>query len=115
MSRQGESRVDEQAESEKRLVGLVPNKGNDHAVQVEEEQDEVEAELGEGFLRPRVSSGFLRSRRRQPVRTFLCTFNFLKISVASRRCVLSIILHCVSAVLASPAVFDCVFGDPRTS
>jgi hypothetical protein len=31
-------------------VGLIPDQGDDHAVEVEEEQDEVEAELGEGFL-----------------------------------------------------------------
>jgi hypothetical protein len=31
-------------------VSLVLDQGNDHAVQVEEEEDEVEAELGEGFL-----------------------------------------------------------------
>ena len=31
-------------------MGLVSNEGHNHAVQVEEEQDEVEAELGEGFL-----------------------------------------------------------------
>jgi hypothetical protein len=32
------------------LVRLVANKGNDHAVEVEEEHDKVEAELDEGFL-----------------------------------------------------------------
>lgn len=32
------------------LVGLVSNEGHNHAVQVEEKQNEVEAELGEGFL-----------------------------------------------------------------
>lgn len=31
-------------------MGLVPDQGDDHAVEVEEEQDEVEAELREGFL-----------------------------------------------------------------
>ena len=34
----------------RRLVGLVPDQGDDHAVEVEEEQDQVEPELGEGFL-----------------------------------------------------------------
>ena len=33
------------------LVGLVLNQGDDHAVEVKEEQDEVETELGERFLR----------------------------------------------------------------
>jgi hypothetical protein len=28
------------------LVGLVPDKGDDHAVEVKEEEDEVEAEFG---------------------------------------------------------------------
>ena len=32
------------------LVSLVLDKGDDHAVEVEEEQDEMEAELREGFL-----------------------------------------------------------------
>lgn len=32
------------------LVGLVSDEGHNHAVQVEEEQNEVEAELGERFL-----------------------------------------------------------------
>lgn len=31
-------------------MGLVSDQGDDHAVQVEEEQDEVETELCEGFL-----------------------------------------------------------------
>jgi hypothetical protein len=31
-------------------VSLVLDQGNNHAVQVEEEEDEVEAELGERFL-----------------------------------------------------------------
>ena len=33
------------------LVRLVADKGDDHAVEVEEEHDEVEAELDEGFLK----------------------------------------------------------------
>ena len=32
------------------LVGLVPNEGDNHAVQVEEEHDQMEAKLDEGFL-----------------------------------------------------------------
>jgi len=32
------------------LMRLVVNQGNNHAVEVEEEQDQVEAELEEGFL-----------------------------------------------------------------
>jgi hypothetical protein len=31
-------------------VGLVLDQGDDHAVQVEEEEDKVETKLGEGFL-----------------------------------------------------------------
>jgi len=31
-------------------VGLVPDQGDDHAVEVEKEHDEVETELDEGFL-----------------------------------------------------------------
>jgi hypothetical protein len=31
-------------------VRLVPDEGNDHAVQVEEKHDQVEAELDKGFL-----------------------------------------------------------------
>jgi hypothetical protein len=34
----------------KRLVGLVPDQRHDHAVEVEEEHDEVETELDEGLL-----------------------------------------------------------------
>jgi len=33
-----------------RLVGLILDQGHDHAVQVEEEHDEMEAQLGERFL-----------------------------------------------------------------
>lgn len=33
------------------LVRLVPNEGDNHAVQVEKEHDKVEAKLDEGFLR----------------------------------------------------------------
>ena len=42
-----------------RLVGLVSDQGDDHAVQVEEEQDEMEAELRKRFLlrHKSVSSG----------------------------------------------------------
>lgn len=31
-------------------MGLVLDQGDDHAVQVEEEEDKVETEFGEGFL-----------------------------------------------------------------
>lgn len=31
-------------------MGLVADEGNDHAVQVEEEHEQVEAQLDEGFL-----------------------------------------------------------------
>lgn len=34
----------------KRLAGIVLDEGHDHAVEVEEEHDQVERELGEGFL-----------------------------------------------------------------
>ncbi len=38
-------------------MGLVLNQGDDHAVEVEEEEDQMEAELGEGFLcAPNVSA-----------------------------------------------------------
>lgn len=73
------------------LVRLVLDQGDDHAVQVEEEHDKVEAELEKGFLCCRVSTSI--STPRLLVRhTFLCTFSFRKISVASSRWVLSTIL-----------------------
>ena len=75
-------------------MSLVLDKGHDHAVEVEEEHDQVEAQLGKGFLVAvslGPSSGATR-RRRAGERTFLCTFSFRKISVASRRWVLSTIL-----------------------
>ena len=40
-------------------MGLVANEGDNHAVQVEEEHDEVEAEFNEGFLGRGVSWGGL--------------------------------------------------------
>ena len=48
--------VREQGRARGRLVRLVLNQGDDHAVQVEEEEHEVEAELGEGFLGSSVSA-----------------------------------------------------------
>jgi hypothetical protein len=78
-----------------RSVRLVPDKGNDHAVQVEEEHDQVETQLDEGFLNFCVSDVRLRFIFRFPP-TFLCTLSFLKISVASRRCWFSKILSTVS-------------------
>lgn len=68
------------------LVRLVLNQGDDHAIQVEEEHDQVEAQLDKGFLLSLVSPccSFSFSTG-QVVRTFLCTLSFLKISVASKR------------------------------
>ena len=79
---------------------LVLNQGDDHAVQVEEEEDEVEAELGEGFLRSSVSAVSSDLGPALGRLTFLWMFSLRKISVASRRCVLSMILHPVSAFLS---------------
>jgi hypothetical protein len=44
-------------------VRLVPDKRDDHAVQVEEEHDEVESELDEGFLMENVSHGLFSSNK----------------------------------------------------
>lgn len=86
------------------LVRVILDESNYHAVQVEEEEDEMEAELGEGFLRrcqqldfatsgagpcrPHTDCGAVVGGR-----TFLWTFSFRKISVASRRWALSAILQ----------------------
>jgi hypothetical protein len=78
-----------------RLVRLVADEGNDHAVEVEEEHDEVEAELDEGFL-GLLSAACRSSRKAAQELTFLWTLSFLKISVASRRCWFSKILCLVS-------------------
>ena len=43
-------------------MALILDQGDDHAVQVEEEHDEVEAELDEGFLWKGVSYNGRRSR-----------------------------------------------------
>jgi hypothetical protein len=78
-----------------RSVRLVPDEGDDHAVQVEEEHDQVETQLDEGFLILGISDVRLGIIFRfRP--TFLCTLSFLKISVASRRCWFSKILSKVS-------------------
>jgi hypothetical protein len=77
------------------LVRLVANEGDDHAVEVEEEHDEVEAELDEGFLGI-LSAACRSSRTAAQELTFLWTLSFLKISVASRRCWFSKILCIVS-------------------
>jgi hypothetical protein len=77
------------------LVGFVADKGNDHAVEVEEEHDEMEAELDEGFLKLLLAA-CRPSRKAAQVLTFLWTLSFLKISVASRRCWFSKILCLVS-------------------
>jgi hypothetical protein len=70
-------------------VSLVLDEGDDHAVEVEEEHDEVETELCKGFLLAVRGDGH---KNCGIPRTFLWTFSFRKISVASRRCVLSTIL-----------------------
>lgn len=71
-------------------MGLIPDEGNDHAVEVEEEHDQMKTELDEGFLR--MSSDTQPQAIQNCGRTFLWTFSFLKISVASRRCWFSKIL-----------------------
>lgn len=73
------------------LVGFVLNQGNDHAVKIEEEQDEVETELSERFLHILLAIGTKPTTKRS-LRTFLWTLSLRKISVASKRCVLSTIL-----------------------
>lgn len=40
-----------------RLVGLVADEGNNHAVEVEEEHEQVKGQLDEGFLSRRLASG----------------------------------------------------------
>ena len=39
-----------------RLGGILADEGDDHAVEIEEEHDQVETELEEGFLRRQVRS-----------------------------------------------------------
>lgn len=54
----GDNHGEEQEDRRERCsVGLIPDQGDDHAVQVEEEEDQVEAQLGERFLQRLVSSG----------------------------------------------------------
>lgn len=68
-------------------VALIADQGNNHAVEVEEEHEEVEAKLDEGFLKTRVRVSHCAAvcdLETKP--TFLCTFNLRKISVASKRC-----------------------------
>ena len=67
---------------------LVLDERDNHAVEVEEEHDQMEAELDERFL-----AEIPESAHHNPtyclldfIRTFLCTFSFLKISVASSKC-----------------------------
>lgn len=74
---------------------LVADEGDDHAVEVEEEHDEVEAELDERFLKLLLAA-CESGRSSVKELTFLCTLSFLKISVASRRCWFSKILYLVS-------------------
>ena len=47
------------------LVRLVADKGDDHAVEVEEEHDEVEAKLDEGFLKLLLAACRLSRKRRK--------------------------------------------------
>lgn len=72
MSRRRENRVENKAGG-LRLVGFVLDQGDDHAVEVEEKQDEVEAKLGEGFLQRPVSHDLSGSRlgEETPNSTFL--------------------------------------------
>ena len=84
---------------------LVSYEGDDHAVEVEEKHQEVEAKLDERFLykcqlkHPYIDCILCQINVTRP--TFLCTFNFLKISVASRRCWFSKILKSLSASCSS--------------
>jgi hypothetical protein len=96
-------------------MGFVPDKGHNHAVEIEEEHDQMEAQFDERFLTmtlamliqplgytgsvcmpPHIQGVRIRAR---VMRTFLCTFSFLKISVASKRCWFSKILYTVSFTL----------------
>lgn len=65
-----------------RLFAFLANEGDDHAVQVEEEHDQVEAKFNERFL-CHVSADVCEPFA---AHAFLCVLSFLKISVASRRC-----------------------------
>lgn len=65
-----------------RSVGLITDQSHNHAIKVEEKHDKVETKLDKGFLMD-VSIEHMENKG---CLTFLCTFNFLKISVASRRC-----------------------------
>lgn len=70
-------------------VALVTDEGNNHAVEVEEEHQKVEAQLDEGFLEQPYVSILDIPHQSFVERTFLCTFSLRKISVASNMCWLS--------------------------
>ena len=72
-------------------MSIVPNQSYNHTVEVEEEHHKVEAKLEKRFL----AMSIIPLGQHGCVSTFLWTFNFLKISVASRRCWLSKILGAV--------------------
>lgn len=72
------------------LRGLVSDECHDHAVKIKEEHDQVEGEFRKRLLLA-VSLGQSVAEIVSE-RTFLWTFSFRKISVASSRCVLSTIL-----------------------
>lgn len=81
----------------RRLFGVVADESHDHAVQVEEEEEQMETELDKRLLCVRLVPALISTRTQTRARhTFLWTLSFLKISVASRRWVLSIILGSVS-------------------
>ena len=74
------------------LRGLVADESNNHAVEVEEEHDQVEAQLDERLLRGGSAICMTGSDNQRRTYTFLWTLSFRKISVASSKCVLSTIL-----------------------
>lgn len=68
-------------------VALIADQGNNHAVEVKEEHEEVETKLDEGFLKTPVRVSHCAAVCDLKIKlTFLCTFNLRKISVASKRC-----------------------------
>lgn len=92
-----------------RLVGLVADESNDHAVEVEEEHQQVETKLDERFLE-NVSGPNSEVDGRDP--TFLWTFSFLKISVASSRWFFSKILSFVSEASSLSCHIDVLLAVP---
>lgn len=74
-------------------VGFVPDQGNNHAVEIEEEHEKVKAEFDKRFL-SRVSICVIVCAFNL---TFLWTLSLRKISVASRRCWLSKIFFPLNA------------------